>query len=59
MFKTPKAIGWICAAVGALMLAGTATASAGDGYRYGGRLEGAPGCMLGSRDCWIGNGHCI
>lgn len=31
MFKTPKAIGWICAAVGAFMLAGTATASAQDG----------------------------
>jgi hypothetical protein len=31
MFKTPKAIGWICAAVGAVMLAGTAGASAQDG----------------------------
>ncbi|MFN3548184.1 MAG: BA14K family protein [Mesorhizobium sp.] len=57
MFKTPKAIGWMCAAVGAVMLAGTATASARDGYgRYGGHLEGTPGCMLGSTDCWIGSG---
>ena len=57
MFRTPRAIGWICAAVGAVMLAGTATASAGDGYfNVGGRLEGTPGCMLGSRDCWIGSG---
>jgi hypothetical protein len=57
MFKTPKAIGWICAAVGAVMLAGTATASAGDGFVHvGGRLQGAPGCMIGSTDCWVGSG---
>ena len=57
MFKPRRAIGWICAAVGAVMLAGTATASANDGYwNVGGRLEGAPGCMLGSRDCWISSG---
>ena len=54
MFKTPKAIGWICAAVGAVMLAGTATASAGDGYiNVGSRVQGAPGCMIGSTDCWV------
>jgi len=31
MFKTPKAIGWICAVVGAVMLAGTVSATAQDG----------------------------
>lgn len=57
MFTRISAIGWIGAVMGALMLAGTSTASAGDrGLRIGGHLEGNPGCMLGSRDCWIADG---
>jgi hypothetical protein len=52
MIKMATVTGWIAATLGALMLAGTVTASAGELHLRGNVLiDGLPGCRPGSTDC--------
>jgi hypothetical protein len=52
MIKKATVTGWIAATLGALMLAGTVTASAGELQRRGDLLiDGPPGCHPGTTDC--------